>query len=167
MFVRGMMVQISVVFRMLCCLSSWTKAMSVLSVTHKIIQRLEGLGHSTDDVSWSASSSEPEESEHGGDINWEIPRKVLHSSIGPSLLCILLRCLYITSLGFFTLYFYVSESPARYVIRGLWSSLCIIYPADLLRFRYPSFARLYERLLGFLMRNSEKVTNLSLLLSLV
>ena len=150
-----------------CCLSSWTKVMSVSSVTRKVIQRLEELGHSTDDVSWSATSSEPEESEHGGDINWEIPRKVLHSSIGPFFFCFLLKSLYITSLGFFTLYLYVSESPAHYVVRGLWSSLCIIYPADLLRFRYPSFARLYERVLGFLMRDSEKVTRLSLLLFLV
>jgi len=90
---RGMMVQISVAFRILCYLSSWTKVMSILSVIHKTIQRLEGLGHSTDDVSWSATSSEPEESEHGGDINWEIPRKVLHSSIGPSFLCFLLKSL--------------------------------------------------------------------------
>jgi len=166
---RGMMVPIGVASCVLCWLSSWT--MSVSSVTRKVIHRLEELGHSTDHtdpVSWSVASSEPEESEHGGDINWEIPRKVLHSSIGPFFLCFPLKSLYnITSLGFFTLYFYVSESPVRYVVRGLWSSLCIIYPADLLRFRYPSFARLYERVLGFLMRDSEKVTRLSLSLSLL
>ncbi|KAL9708727.1 Diacylglycerol kinase [Leucoagaricus gongylophorus] len=109
------------------------------NLTRKVIQRLEELGHDMDDVSESAVSSEPEDSEHEVDVDWEIPRKVLHSSI-----------------GFFTLYLYVSESPVHCVVRVLWSSLCVIYPADLLRFRYPSFAKLYEKILGFLMRDSEK-----------
>lgn len=126
------------------------------NLTRKVIQRLEELGHDMDDVSESAVSSEPEDSEHEVDVDWEIPRKVLHSSIG---LFFLFCCSppYIASLGFFTLYLYVSESPVHCVVRVLWSSLCVIYPADLLRFRYPSFAKLYEKILGFLMRDSEKV----------
>jgi diacylglycerol kinase (CTP) len=39
----------------------------------------------------------------------------------------------------------------------LWSALAIIIPADLLRFRSRQFERTYERALGFLMRESEKV----------
>ncbi|KAJ3566192.1 hypothetical protein NP233_g7151 [Leucocoprinus birnbaumii] len=72
-------------------------------------------------------------------VDWEIPRKLLHSSI-----------------GFFTLYLYITESSVSRVTLVLWSSLCIIVPADLLRLRSPSFERLYERVLGFLMRESEK-----------
>jgi len=72
-------------------------------------------------------------------VDWEIPRKLLHSSI-----------------GFFTLYLYISESDVSKITFVLWSSLCIIVPADILRFRWPAFARLYERMLGFLMRESER-----------
>jgi diacylglycerol kinase (CTP) len=73
-------------------------------------------------------------------IDWEVPRKLLHSSI-----------------GFFTMYLYVSQgSPAR-VIMVLWAALAlVIVPADVLRLNYPPFERLYERFLGFLMRDSEK-----------
>ncbi|KDR74627.1 hypothetical protein GALMADRAFT_140993 [Galerina marginata CBS 339.88] len=69
----------------------------------------------------------------------EIPRKVLHSSI-----------------GFFTLYLYVSEGDVRTIVLVLWMALAIIIPADLLRFKSRRFARTYERFLGFLMRESER-----------
>ncbi|KAF5343593.1 hypothetical protein D9756_011596 [Leucocoprinus leucothites] len=72
-------------------------------------------------------------------VDWEIPRKLLHSSI-----------------GFFTLYLYITESSVAEIVLVLWSSLCIIVPADILRLRSPAFERLYERVLGFLMRESEK-----------
>ncbi|KAF9036363.1 hypothetical protein BJ165DRAFT_1409115 [Panaeolus papilionaceus] len=72
-------------------------------------------------------------------VDYEIPRKLLHSSI-----------------GFFTLYLYVSEGDPRNVVWVLWMALTIIAPADLLRFRSKRFARTYEGLLGFLMRESEK-----------
>jgi diacylglycerol kinase (CTP) len=71
--------------------------------------------------------------------DFEIPRKVLHSSI-----------------GFFTLYLYFSESQVDAIVKALWLALCIIVPADVLRFRSQRFARTYERFLGFLMRESEK-----------
>ncbi|KAF9522334.1 hypothetical protein CPB83DRAFT_116592 [Crepidotus variabilis] len=77
--------------------------------------------------------------------DFEIPRKVLHSSI-----------------GFLTLYLYASESDVSVVVRALWLALCVIVPADLLRFKSKWFARTYERYLGFLMRESEKVCRLSL-----
>lgn len=98
-------------------------------------------------------------------VDWEIPRKLLHSSIGP-----LIHSAHLSSplppsvllnehfaLGFFTLYLYVSEGDVSRIVFVLWSSLCIIVPADILRLRWPAFERLYERMLGFLMRESEKV----------
>lgn len=72
-------------------------------------------------------------------LDLEIPRKVLHASI-----------------GFFTLYLYVSDSDVRKITLVLWTALAIIVPADLLRFRSQRFERTYERFLGFLMRESEK-----------
>ena len=55
------------------------------------------------------------------------------------------------------MYLYISQGSARTVVYVLWSALAIIAPADFLRLRYPAFERLYERCLGFLMRESEKV----------
>lgn len=45
----------------------------------------------------------------------------------------------------------------RTIILVLWMALAVIVPADLLRFKSSKFERLYERFLGFLMRDSEKV----------
>src|SRR6266545_889099 len=60
--------------------------------------------------------------------------------------------------GFFTLYLYVSQENVDTVVKSLWLALCIILPADFIRFRWPRFERMYERVLGFLMRESEKVS---------
>jgi diacylglycerol kinase (CTP) len=80
--------------------------------------------------------------ENAGKVDWEIPRKALHSSI-----------------GFFTIYLYTSHGTPRLVVLALSTALAIIVPADILRLRYPSFARVYEKCLGFLMRESEKKTS--------
>lgn len=91
-------------------------------------------------------------------IDYEIPRKLLHSSIGASVSVPCERTVFANPWsGFLTLYLYLGEGDARKVVLALWSALCIIYPADLLRFRSRRFAALYERMLGFLMRDSEKV----------
>ncbi|KAJ3774320.1 hypothetical protein FB446DRAFT_482400 [Lentinula raphanica] len=74
-------------------------------------------------------------------VDWEVPRKLLHSSI-----------------GFLTVYLYLSRGDAKIVVYTLWSALCVIAPADYIRLKYPSFARVYERHLGFLMRESERTT---------
>jgi diacylglycerol kinase (CTP) len=79
---------------------------------------------------------------HRQKIDWEIPRKLLHSSI-----------------GFLTLYLYASERSVSNTVLVLWSTLAIIVPADIIRLRYPAFERLYERVVGFLMRESEKKTS--------
>ncbi|KIK50964.1 hypothetical protein GYMLUDRAFT_182012 [Collybiopsis luxurians FD-317 M1] len=76
-------------------------------------------------------------------IDWEIPRKALHSSI-----------------GFLTLYLYLSPHTPTTVVRVLWAALCIIAPADYLRLRKGEFAerfeRVYEKAVGWLMREGEK-----------
>ncbi|KZT01567.1 uncharacterized protein LAESUDRAFT_730986 [Laetiporus sulphureus 93-53] len=72
-------------------------------------------------------------------VDWEIPRKTLHSSI-----------------GFLTLYLYVSNGSARNVVVVLTAGLAIIVPCDILRLRSAQFERVYERAVGFLMRESEK-----------
>jgi diacylglycerol kinase (CTP) len=56
---------------------------------------------------------------------------------------------------------YLSQRSPRPIIKILSSALLFIVPCDYLRLRWPGpgsgFARLYERCVGFLMRDSEKV----------
>lgn len=70
---------------------------------------------------------------------YEVPRKVLHSSIGVA-----------------ALVFYRYGATGSQIIRYTIPSLAIIVSADLLRFNSPGFARTYESLLGPLMRTSER-----------
>lgn len=111
-------------------------------------------------------------------IDWEIPRKSLHSSIGTS------RCQYVSDplwpaglslslaaavhsnarlccvfvlAGFVTLYLYSTHGSPHYVVIVLSMALAVIVPADILRLNSPAFERVYERCVGFLMRESEKV----------
>ncbi|KAF9443333.1 hypothetical protein P691DRAFT_738019 [Macrolepiota fuliginosa MF-IS2] len=104
---------------------------------------LNGNGHANGHVNGHATANgvvakSPKQRQK---VDWEIPRKLLHSSI-----------------GFFTMYFYISESDVSKIVFVLWTSLCIIVPADVLRLRSPRFERIYERFLGFLMRESEKTS---------
>lgn len=71
--------------------------------------------------------------------SWEIPRKVFHSSI-----------------GFMALYCYVSGASLDNVVRNLSVFLGIVVTADVIRLNNTSFERTYEKVLGFLMRESEK-----------
>jgi len=72
-------------------------------------------------------------------IDWEIPRKTLHSSI-----------------GFLTLWLYASHGNPRTVVVVLSTGLAFIVPCDILRLRSARFERIFERCVGFLMRESEK-----------
>ncbi|EUC59547.1 CTP-dependent diacylglycerol kinase [Rhizoctonia solani AG-3 Rhs1AP] len=72
-------------------------------------------------------------------IDWEIPRKALHSSI-----------------GFLVLPLYFSQPEIGPIITVLTYGLAFVTVADVLRLNIPSFARLYEKLLGAFMRESEK-----------
>lgn len=65
--------------------------------------------------------------------------------------------------GFITLGLYLTPSIApRTVTVVLWSALAVIAPTDVVRLRVPAVERVYERLLGFLMRESERVRTPSL-----
>lgn len=66
--------------------------------------------------------------------------------------------------GFVGLYMYVTHKPVLPIVKALSTALVVITTADLLRFTSRRFARTYERLLGFLMRESEKVGSLYMLL---
>ncbi|KAJ6510882.1 hypothetical protein C8R45DRAFT_892412 [Mycena sanguinolenta] len=83
-------------------------------------------------------ADEPEEKK----IDWEIPRKVLHSSI-----------------GFITVALYLTPSMSpRLVALVLWAALAIIAPVDFVRLRVRAVERVYERWLGFLVRESERIS---------
>lgn len=68
----------------------------------------------------------------------EVPRKVLHVSI-----------------GFLTLYLYYCGVQPSEIHPVLISMLLPIFALDLVRFRWPAFNRLYIRVMGALMRESE------------
>ncbi|KAJ7328745.1 hypothetical protein DFH08DRAFT_815518 [Mycena albidolilacea] len=131
---------------------------SVQVVTRKVIRTLEGLGHALEDVADDEHHEMEDETEvaavlradkrqgkqraepEAKKIDWEIPRKVFHSSI-----------------GFITLGLYLTPNIApRTVTVVLWSTLAVIAPTDVVRLRVPAVERVYERLLGFLMRESER-----------
>lgn len=59
--------------------------------------------------------------------------------------------------GFFTIYLYVSNGSPRAVVQALSLALIGVSFAEVLRFNSSTFERVYERCLGFLMRESEKV----------
>ncbi|KAI9633659.1 uncharacterized protein MKK02DRAFT_28450 [Dioszegia hungarica] len=73
-------------------------------------------------------------------VDWEIPRKTLHSSI-----------------GFLALFLYFLEPPSvKPLVIILSASLVTVTIADYLRFNFPAFRELWEANLGFLMRESER-----------
>ena len=89
---------------------------------------------------------------------WEIPRKVLHSSIGePRVRCRYVQVVERMRAGFLTLYLYYSNGSPQKVVVALASGLAFIVPCDVLRLRSARFERLFEGTVGFLMRESEKV----------
>jgi diacylglycerol kinase (CTP) len=68
----------------------------------------------------------------------EVPRKLLHVSI-----------------GFFTIWAYVSGMQTSQITPYLIGALVPVATADYLRFTFPSFNRVYVRVLGALMRETE------------
>ncbi|QRW13391.1 CTP-dependent diacylglycerol kinase [Ceratobasidium sp. AG-Ba] len=72
-------------------------------------------------------------------IDWEIPRKALHSSI-----------------GFLVLPLYFSRPEVAPIVNALAVGLAFVSAADALRLNWRAFAQLYEKLLGSFMRESEK-----------
>ena len=98
-------------------------------------------------------------------VDWEIPRKTLHTSIGSSIFLRSRRTFdcggrnadFDLLSGFLTLYLYSRDAEPRDIVLLLSMALGIIVPADILRLRSQRFERFYEGCLGFLMRESEKV----------
>ncbi|WWC92052.1 uncharacterized protein L201_007006 [Kwoniella dendrophila CBS 6074] len=73
-------------------------------------------------------------------VDWEIPRKTLHSSI-----------------GFLTLFLNHLNPPSlRPLITVLSTTLITISVTDFFRLQFPGFAEIWESYLGFLMRESER-----------
>lgn len=71
--------------------------------------------------------------------SWEIPRKIFHSSI-----------------GFMVLHLYLSGTDLNVIVRNLSYFLGIVVTADVIRLNNDDFEKIYEKVLGFLMRESEK-----------
>ncbi|CBQ69309.1 related to HSD1-ER membrane protein [Sporisorium reilianum SRZ2] len=71
--------------------------------------------------------------------SWEIPRKIFHSSM-----------------GFLVLHLYLSDVDLHVIVRNLSYFLGIVVTADVIRLNNDHFEKIYERVLGFLMRESEK-----------
>ncbi|KAJ7226831.1 hypothetical protein GGX14DRAFT_627191 [Mycena pura] len=143
----------------------------VKGITRKVIRTLEGLGHLDPPSEAEADDEMDDETEVAAalradrrqgklralseaapqkKIDWEIPRKVFHSSIetetGNDMIT-----------GFVTLGLYLTPSISpRAVTTVLWGTLAVIGTADVIRLRNPAVERVYERLLGFLMRESER-----------
>ncbi|OCF34455.1 hypothetical protein I317_03492 [Kwoniella heveanensis CBS 569] len=73
-------------------------------------------------------------------VDWEIPRKTLHSSI-----------------GFLTLLLNHLDPPTlKPLIQVLSTGLLTVAVTDFFRLRFPAFAEIWELYLGFLMRESER-----------
>ncbi|CAD6579547.1 MAG: hypothetical protein TREMPRED_002515 [Tremellales sp. Tagirdzhanova-0007] len=73
-------------------------------------------------------------------VDWEIPRKALHSSIG--VITLILN--------------HLDPPTIRPLLTLLITILAIVVSADVLRLNVPSFAEFWESYLGFLMRESER-----------
>ncbi|GMK54889.1 hypothetical protein CspeluHIS016_0114750 [Cutaneotrichosporon spelunceum] len=73
-------------------------------------------------------------------VDWEIPRKAFHSSI-----------------GFLTLLLYYLDPPdIMPLVRYLIAACAFIFTVDLIRLNSPAFAEIWELVCGFLMRVEER-----------
>jgi len=142
-------------------------SVKLADVDEALERALNGNGHANGIAAHHHKAIDPTKK-----IDWEIPRKALHSSIGMSrdfltpswhsvARPLFFRLADSSISGFVTLYLYASHGSPERVVVVLSSALLIIVPADILRLNYPSFERSYEKVLGFLMRESEKVRHVS------
>ena len=70
---------------------------------------------------------------------WEVPRKILHMSI-----------------GFLVMALYVNHVQLDGILRSLTTAFILIGSTDLLRLNARRFEQIYEKVLGFLMREGER-----------
>ncbi|KZO91035.1 hypothetical protein CALVIDRAFT_506246 [Calocera viscosa TUFC12733] len=80
--------------------------------------------------------------EHWRTLNLELPRKTLHSSIGPLTLMLYL--------------FWPLDQPVTPIIQIVFAIMCIILLGDFLRFQIPWAQEIWVKYLGKFMRESEK-----------
>ncbi|KAJ6545867.1 hypothetical protein DFH09DRAFT_1367557 [Mycena vulgaris] len=148
--------------------ASPARDVGVKGITRKVIRTLEGLGH-LDPALEAEADAEEDDDEHevaralaadaearrvgagkqravgGGDEE----DRLGDPEEGVSLVY--------RGVGFITLGLYLTPSMSpRTVVLVLWSALAVIAPTDIVRLRNPAVERVYERALGFLMRESER-----------
>lgn len=87
------------------------------------------------------AQGEPDSLYHILVVKWEIPRKIFH-----------------TIPGFIVLWLYWSGADLDKIVQVLFYMFLFISTADLLRLNSAGFERIYESVLGVLMRNGEKVS---------
>ncbi|KAJ6545857.1 hypothetical protein DFH09DRAFT_1508747 [Mycena vulgaris] len=145
--------------------ASPARDVGVKGITRKVIRTLEGLGH-LDPALEAEADAEEDDDEHevarsrgrcrsssggrgeaarsGGDEE----DRLGDPEEGVPL---------VYRAGFITLGLYLTPSMSpRTVVLVLWSALAVIAPTDFVRLRNPAVERVYERALGFLMRESER-----------
>lgn len=64
-------------------------------------------------------------------------------------------------LGFIVLYMYLNDFNLSSVVRTMSTFLVIVVTADVIRLNYRPFEIFYESVLGFLMREAEKVSSVA------
>ncbi|KAJ6545888.1 hypothetical protein DFH09DRAFT_1508836 [Mycena vulgaris] len=122
----------------------------VKGITRKVIRTLEGLGH-LDPALEAEADVEEDDDEH--EIARALPTACNEGGEEEDRL----GDPEDTRLGFITLGLYLTPSMApRTVALVLWSALAVIAPTEFVRLRSPAVERVYERALGFLMRESER-----------
>jgi diacylglycerol kinase (CTP) len=138
-----------------------SESAKLADVDEALERALNGNGH-PNGIAHQIKTTAP--TTHVKKIDWEIPRKVLHSSIGKSCDSIehLVRPPFFPSTdtsisGFVALYLYASHGSSEHVIVALSGSLLLLAPLEILRLNCPPFERGIEKVFGFLMRESEKV----------
>lgn len=72
-----------------------------------------------------------------------------------------------SSVGVGTIWLYTHHPSIPLIIKSAATGLIVIATSDLLRFQFPWFERVYEGLLGYFMRESERGKQLSTTLQCV
>ena len=55
------------------------------------------------------------------------------------------------------MYLWTANGSREHVVVALSTALAVLIPVDILRLRYPTFERLFEKCVGIFMRDSERV----------
>ncbi|KAJ7604090.1 hypothetical protein DFH06DRAFT_1487825 [Mycena polygramma] len=135
--------------------ASPSPAAGVKGVTRKVIRTLEGLGHAME----ADADDEAEDEEVAAALKADsrAGKPSTRPSVGGIFFFVVFLAERESNAGFITLGLYLTPSMSpRTVTLVLWSALAVIAPTDVVRLRVPAVERVYERCLGFLMRESER-----------